>query len=73
MVEDCSISGCRGGDDEGLVDFGAVKLNNTGAGAPIEVVTLLEGGFTLNEGEKPRTNTEILDEGEKAVEIAYVD
>jgi hypothetical protein len=62
----------------GLADFGSVTLNNTGGpkiDKPTEILTLLEGGFTLAEGQSPRTNTSVADDNPHVtigIEINYI-
>lgn len=78
MIGNCAITGCRGGNDMGLADFGSVTLNNTGGpkiNRPSEVITLLEGGFTLDDGLKPRINTTVADDNPHVtvgIEINYI-
>jgi hypothetical protein len=78
MIENCAITNCRGGNDMGLADFGSVTLNNTGGpkiNKPSEVITLLEGGFTLEDGLKPRTDTSVADDNPHVtvgIEIKYM-
>jgi len=77
LIENCAISGCRGGNDMGLANFGSVVLNNT-AGPDIlhpSYLTLLEGGFTLADGVKPRTNASVVNDPHTTIgiEIKYMD
>jgi hypothetical protein len=78
MVENCAITGCRGGNDMGLADFGSITLNNTGGPniiRPSEVITLVEGGFTLEDGLKLRTSTSVADDNPHVtvgIEINYM-